>query len=242
MVNQITKMRLPDGTEVAFVDWEDQSIYSSAYAQTGFTDSQILLFTYAAGETVSVSQNITTSFTATERETNVATAGQLNQTEEMLVYAIKPEISIYGEDVLGAIDALNVTAQPGLPLPSMPQLRILDDSLVLRLWVSQKVMNEEKLGYYNTGFGAMGMGAMFPAATGVQRTYGSRGLPSQDAVRSLAMPVYIGGGETYYVSLDNFAGAAVDFGVLEGDVPTFFDRLVAKIAIHLDGLHKRPVS
>lgn len=242
MVNQITKMRLPDGTEVAFVDWEDQSIYSSAYAQTGFTDSQILLFTYAAGEAVTVSQNITTGFTATERETNVATAGQLNQTEEMLVYSIKPEVSIYCEDTLADISALNVTAQPGLPVPSMPQLQILNDSLVLRLWVSQKVMHEEKFGYYNTGFGAMGMGAMFPAATGVQRTYGARGLPSQDAVRSLAMPVYIGGGETYYVSLDNFAGGPVDFGILEGDTPTLFTRLVAKFAIHLDGLHKRPVS
>jgi hypothetical protein len=174
MVNQITKMRLPDGTEVAFVDWEDQSIYS--------------------------------------------------------------------ETVLNAIDVLNVTGAPGLPIPSMPQLQILNDSLVLRLWVSQKVMHEEKFGYYNPGFGVMGMGAMYPAATAVQRTYGSRGLPSQDAVRSLAMPVYMGGGETYYVSLDNFAGAAVDFGVLEGNTPTFNDHLVAKFAIHLDGLHKRPVS
>ena len=242
MVNQITKMRLPDGTEVAFVDWEDQSIWSTAYAQTGFTDSQILLFTYAAGEAVTVTQNITTGFTSTERETNVSTAGQLNQTEEMLVYAMKPEISIYAENVVGAIDALNVTAQSGLPLPNLPQIQILNDSLIMRLWVSQKVMHEEKLGYYNTGFGPFGLGAMFPAATGVQRTYGARGLPSQDAVRSLAMPVYIGGGETYYVSLDNFAGGAVDFGVLEGDIPTFASNRVAKIAVHLDGLHKRPVS
>mgnify|MGYP000603175695 CR=1 FL=1 len=37
-VNQIATMRLPNGKEVAFVDWSDKPLFSSADLRSGFTD------------------------------------------------------------------------------------------------------------------------------------------------------------------------------------------------------------
>jgi hypothetical protein len=42
---QLTKLRLPNGTEVAFVDWSDQPLWSSAYMLAGFTDHEVPFFT-----------------------------------------------------------------------------------------------------------------------------------------------------------------------------------------------------
>lgn len=246
MVNQITKMRLPDGTEVAFVDWQDQPIYSTAYLLTGYTDENIFLFTYAPNDEVSKSSNITTGITSTERETNTSTAGSLNETEEMLVYAIKPEYSFYrtASDTPTSIATLS-TDQTGLPMPSLTRLKVLHDALILQLWVSIKVHHQAGLGYYNTGFGPAGQGMMYPTATTTQRSFGASGWPSQDAVRSFAMPVYIGGGEKYRVTLwnpTNTGTGAVNFGINEADTPTIDTRSVCRLRVTLDGLHKRPVS
>lgn len=252
MVNQITKMRLPDGSEVAFVDWQDQSIYSTVWALTGFTDEELFLFTYAPGDPISKSDNITTGYTSTMLDTNTSTAGSLNETEEMLVYSIRPEYSMY--DVADAqtpsLVDLSVVTGMGLPNASMTQLKLLHDSLLLQLKVSYKVMHQERLGYYNTGFGPAGQGMIYPTATTTQRSFGAAGHPSQDAVRSLAMPVYIGGSEKFRVLLVNPASdggststtGAVDFGYSEASTPVLSTTRVVRICVHLDGLHKRPVS
>lgn len=254
MVNQITKMRLPDGSEVAFVDWQDQPIYSTVWALTGFSDEELFLFTYAPGDPISKSDNINTGYTSTLLDTNTSTAGSLNETEEMLVYSIRPEYSVF--DVADAqtpslVDlVIDGAASMGLPNISITQLKLLQDSLLLQLKVSMKTMHQERLGYYNTGFGPTGQGMIYPTATTTQRSFGAAGLPSQDAVRSLAMPIYIGGGEKFRVLLVNpstdggstNSTGAVDFGYSEASTPVLSTTRVAKIVVHLDGLHKRPVS
>jgi hypothetical protein len=49
MINQITTMRLPDGTEVAFVDWQDKPLFSSVDLLANFTDTEVDAFTYVGG-------------------------------------------------------------------------------------------------------------------------------------------------------------------------------------------------
>ena len=91
-MNTITTMRLPDGQEVAFVDWSDRPLYSTADILSGATDERIPLFNYIVGDSVTGTQNFTAKRTASDRDTNIATPSAMASTEEMLVYAIKPEI------------------------------------------------------------------------------------------------------------------------------------------------------
>lgn len=243
MISQITKMRLPDGTEVAFVDWQDQPIWSTAYMGTSFTDDEVNFFTYAPGDVISATSNCTAAFQSTWRDTNVSLAGAFAETEEMLVYAIKPEVSIYDTTNL-ALDTLTpiLANFPGYPNANLTQLKLLSDLLILRLWVSQKVMIEGPFGYFNAGFGPAGQSSRFTATTTTLKTNGTQGMPTQEAVRSLAMPVYIGGTEKWRVTASNFTGGAVAFGLTEADTPAEDASLVARVRIILDGIYKRPVS
>ena len=40
-INQITKIRLPSGQEVALTDWSSRPIYSTADFLSGFTDEEV---------------------------------------------------------------------------------------------------------------------------------------------------------------------------------------------------------
>lgn len=242
MINQITRMRLPDGSEVAFVDWGDIPLFSSAFLLEGFTDAQVDFFTYLVGETVSATSNCTNVPTATELDTNVATAAAMAGTEEMLIYSIKPEYywgaaGGQGNTDVGDIDWISGQEFPLLNAPTMAQLH---RQLLLRLIVSDKVYVEAGLGYFNTGFGPFGPLTGTPANNEV-RSFVTAGLPSQEAVRSFAMPTYIGGTEKYQVSLYQFEDAC-NFATSEASTPAALTGAVVKARIYLEGLYKRPVS
>lgn len=243
MINQITRMRLPDGSEVAFVDWGDIPLFSVAWVLSGFTDSEINFFTYLVGEPVSATSNAAGVPTATELDTNIATAGAMAGTEEMLVYSIKPSYEAY---VAGTQSQDNITTLgsnlAGMPIPNGPSLALLQAALLLRLEVSQKNYVEAPLGYFNSGFGVFNTLVGTPAAAALA-SYANAGLPSQEAVRSFAMPTYIGGTEKYRVYLANFADGQVVVGLDEaagGGSP--ITGYLWKIRMILEGLYKRPVS
>jgi len=243
MLNQITTMRLPDGSEVAFVDWQDKNLFSTIDLLSGFTDADIDAFTYVPGDTVPSTSNGITPRTSSERDTNVSTPGSMASTEELLIYAIKP---YYNEmrTLDGTPTVFNTASfqQGGQPIPAVGRLAVLFHAMVLRLIVSQKVEQEASLAYFNTGFGLVS-GAMQDrvAATSLNNR-GSAGLPTQEAVRSYVIPVHIGGQEKYRLQLANDAGLTVDFGLSEATPPVADDQIVMLITFHLDGLYKRPVS
>ena len=254
-INQITTLRLPDGTEVAFVDWCDKPLYSTCDLLDGFSDQEIPLFTYTSGDPVSRSSNIATPRISSDRDTNMATPSSNASTEEMLVYAIKPE---YNENILSTI----TDASTGLPVtvnqpqPSARRLAMLHEFLVLVLEVSQKWTVQAGLGYFNTGFGVNAYsplqynvaGFVFSAAEALSmRTAAGAGLPSQSSVRSLTVPVHIGGQEKWRLSLMNFDGATVLSGIesldaLANGAVVHEAGVMHSIRIYLDGLYKRPVT
>jgi len=242
MINQMTTMRLPDGSEVAFVDWQDKPLWSTIDLLTGFTDAEIDAFTYVAGDRVPSSNNATIRRTSTLRDTNVSTPGSMASTEELLVYAIKPYFLEYAtnEGEPGDLSSFAI-AETGQPTPSTSRLAVLNGLITLRLIVSQKVEQEAPLGYFNTGFGLLA-GARNAVGVAGSVPRGSAGMPSQEAVRSYAIPVHIGGQEKYRVGLFNDSGATVDFGVDETDPLTPLSNVVMQVMIHLDGLYKRPVT
>lgn len=247
-INQLTKIRLPTGAEVAFVDWSDKPLYSTVDLLNGFTDQQLDLFQYTPGDPVVKSSNITTPRTSTDLDTNVASPGSMASTEEMMVYAILPEYSEW--DLTDATNA-NTRDFTFVNQPQINQraLSVLQNTLMLVLEVSQKWVVQASLGYFNTGFGPFGQSlfqnpAFTPAAPGqtALRTASTAGWPGRDAVRSLSIPAYIGGQEKYRLSLHNPAGAAIPVGLLSEEPKELDTSVMVSIRFYLDGLYKRPVA
>lgn len=251
-INQVTTLRLPDGREVAFVDWSDKPLFSTADLLAGFTDQQIDLFQYTVGDPVPKTSNIGVPRTSSDSDTNMATPGAMASTEEMFVYAIRPEIferrlANAGGSGFDANTATDFFVNQ--PTPALKRLAILNFNLELVLEISQKWVVQAGLGYFNAGMGATGSGigpvaAFTPTAPGAisLRTVATQGWPSQDAVRSLAIPAFIGGQEKWRVSLMNFGGFAVNSGQLEQEPVLQDANIIHHIRIYLDGLYKRPVA
>lgn len=240
--SQIATIRLPDGREVAFVDWQDQPLWSTADLLSGWTDEAVALFTYVIGDPVSATSNFANRRTASARDTNVATPGSAAGTEELLVYSIRPEVfeaTLAGET---PDPTQQVNSQPGQPLARANRLALMGWLCNLRFTVSQKTMHECPFGYYNTGFGATAIGGLYQgAALPAQRSIGSNGLPSNEAVRSFAIPVHVGGTEKYRVDLVNPEGAPINW-LTEDSLPEPDDSVVLTLRVYLDGLYKRPVA
>jgi hypothetical protein len=106
--------------------------------------------------------------------------------------------------------------------------------MLLEIRVSQKTMQQVPFGYLNTGFGVFSA----PSPNAVQ------GLPSQEAVRALSIPIHIGGQEKYEVALVNATGDALNIGLSDhanDPSPEQTNRLF-QVRVILDGLYKRPVA
>lgn len=245
-INQLTKLRMPNGQEVAFVDWSDKPLYSTCDLLNGFSDQQLDLFQYTSGDPVVKSGNISNARTSTDLDTNVSSPGSMASTEEMMVYAILPEYfeyTITGTDA--ATRAFGLVNQPQI---SQRALAMLQSNLMLVLEVSQKWVVQAGLGYFNTGFGIFGQimqsSAFVPQAPGAaaMRSTGNAGWPSRDAVRSLAIPAYIGGQEKYRLSLHNPTGAQIPVGSLQIEPNSSVATTMVTARFYLDGLYKRPVA
>lgn len=244
-LNTIVKMRLPNGMEVALVDWTDKPLWSTADFVAGFTQQETILFSYIPGDQVpAVGPAAVTRRTATDRDTNLSTPGAMASTEEMLVYAIKVEffelVNLVTNDLTSA-----VPVGSGQPIPQIQRIAYLNWRLLLNLRISQKDYARGPLGYFPTGFGpygtAQGFGAALAAAN-VPVTLGNQGQPQQNAVRSFVIPHHIGGQEKYSVRIINPGGAAVDFNLAAAVTTVLATGLVMQMRVILDGLYKRPVS
>ena len=242
-MNQITKIRLPSGTEVALVDWTDKPLFSTGDFMSSFTQQETPLFGYVVGDQVpAAGTSITTFRTATETDTNVQTPGAMASTEEMLVYAIKVEY--FNMDCTDAANMTTALASiNGQPVPGIVQLQQLARYCTMRLYISQKIYAEAGLGYFNTGFGPTASTTLQTAnATG--RAYATMGTPGAHAVRSYVVPHHIGGQEKYRVSICNFSGGAVPWAITEVSPSESADdeSQQMRLRVYLEGLRKRPVS
>ena len=118
-INQITKIRLPSGQEVALTDWSDRPLFSTVDFLSGFTDEELRAFTYSSSENVTQSGNFAAAArrVATLRDTNVSQSSEMAATEEYLVYQIKVEMAQF---TLAANQLTINTA--GDPIPNAPNL------------------------------------------------------------------------------------------------------------------------
>lgn len=247
-LNTITTLRMPDGKEVAFVDWSDKPVYSVCEMVHGFTREEIDIFGYTEGGTIpTAAPTATIARTATEADTSLEAPGSMASTEERMVYAIKPDpmvLTAEPPNQQGQRDMNTAIATPGTgqPVPNPAMLGILNLHLLLSLQISQKVFAQSGLGYFNSGFGPHGAGGSMGTAAAAGRNYATMGLPSQEAVRSYVVPQYMGGQEKFRVFVSNPGGNPVNFGNSENGAVATNEDAVLRLRVYLEGLYKRPVS
>lgn len=250
-LNQILEIRYRDGTVAALVDWTDQPSYSTVEILHGTTQQEIDLFQYTVGDNVPAFAPVAVAGqrNATLLDTDLASPGEMASTEELLIFAIRPDYCFLEltDDadpdfsnlvpfcpVAGGIDPASA-----LPLPPPKALKILGMRYVLVLETSLKRYAQARLDYFNFGAGSYMMGADLSMSN-----VAAPGVPAQYAVRSFSIPMHIGGTEDFSLQLRNPPGTAVEVGIIAGNleaadcVATRFVR----ITIYLDGLKKRPVS
>lgn len=247
MLNQITQIRLPDGQVVALVDWTDKPLYGSCDLGSGYTNEIVDLFQVSVGRPVPSAapgggivprQN-------TLADTNISTQGGLSSTEEFLIYSMKPEVQefYYEAPNFTTRASTGPNALPYMPQPSLQTLAQLNAALLLEIEISLKIYSQAGFGWYNLGFGPQSQFQTgVPGSPANGTTPANQGHPAQDAVRTLVVPMHIGGQENFRVRLRNPTADPVNFGVSAVD-PTDIDanRMVT-IRVYLDGLYKRPVS
>lgn len=235
MINQITKIKLPDGDEVALTDWSQRPIYSTVEFLAGMTDEELRAFNYTTGELVSTSNNLQTALaagarTATLADTNISQAAEIAAVEEYLVYAVKVE---YFQLQLSSAAADTLAA--GLPMPHAPAMKDLHRQLVLSLEVSEKDFSQMGLGWFNTGFGPSG----FVTSTAGPVTYANAGDPTHEAASYLALPTHLGGTEDFAVLLQKPGPNALQ---IKGDAAILDTTAIFSLRIIFDGLQKRPTG
>lgn len=242
-INQITKLRMPDGAEVAIVDWSWRPLYSTAFIADGATDREVRLFTYARGDTVKTTTNLASAArpSATRLHTNVAEGSEMDATEEMIVYAIQAEVQQWLADA--NIDGSTETAvnpdnarSNGIPVAGL--LGELNSLFILELEVSQKPYFQAGFAWFSAGFGPH-LAMSQAGGTDDLTTRGNHGFPTREAVDQAPVPVHLGGTEKYAVKLLNPDGRTVDF---RDDAGTVDDDAVAFVRVYLTGLHKRPTG
>jgi hypothetical protein len=243
-INQITTLRLPDGQQVAFVDWTDQPLYSTCDIMNGATDEIIPLFNYVVSDQVSSTQNITTKRTATEADTNISTPNGLSSTEEFLIYSVKPEFAALVMSSAGnATTAVETLAFD--PLPSPWQLGRLFRSTVFEILISQKLKHRAPFAYWPTGFGVFSQaGAAGTVAAQSAIPTGASGIPSAEASRCLTVPIHIGGQEKFEIQVRNPTSEALNIGLTANAVgsPAANAQRLYRVRVCLEGLYKKPVS
>lgn len=238
---QITQIRLADGTIVAFVDWTDQPLFSTIEIQHGSNVQEMDFFQYVSGDNVpAYSPNaIAGQRSSTELDTNLSQPGAMSSTEEMLVFALRPEVFVLDLQDAASPNFAAPAALDGtpFPMPSQYTYQVLALRTLLSLEISQKIYSQQGFGMYNLGAGVFGAGA-----AGAGASVFTNGLPSQEAVRSLVVPQHIGGQEKFRVFMtfaDDGTGDGIEVGLTDD---TSDESLYARIRLYLDGLHKRPVA
>lgn len=233
-INQITKVRLANGQEVAIVDWQWRPLYSTVDMLSGMSDLELPAFNYSEGDQVSASANVPNAArrTATLRDTNASQASEMPSEEEYLVYGLAVEL--YQLDLS---NGSYVYSTAGAPMPNAPNVALLHERIILELEVSQKAYNQASLGWFAAGFGPSAA-VVGPAAAAV-RSYATNGAPSRDAIDRSPMPVHIGGTEKFRVIFNNPGGAAIDF-VSDAGAPV--STTIMRARVNFIGLHKRPAA
>jgi len=236
-INQITNIVLANGEQVAFTDWTDRYLYSTADLLSGFTDERIAIFSYAAGERVAHTSNIAAPRSATIEDTNISNASEMDSTQEFLCYSIQNEVFQVVGDSTGITSEIS---RPGSPMPRAGVLALMHWRLIMGLRVSQKFFPQAGYGAFLAAFGPV------VQSTLTQATLAVNGQPGNHARFDQSVPIHIGGTEKYEVWIENQGQGAIvpgDGSVVFPDDDGVADPTAYVISrTYMRGLHKRPMG
>lgn len=240
-MSEAVKIRLPDGREVLLEDWSDKPLYSTLEILAGATTQEMNLFQYTIGDNVPAFAPVAVSAQrpATEMDTNMAVPGAMASSEEFMCYSLRPEV--FQLNVTSASSPNFATPAPytlGNPMPTVQFLSCLHAQLLLKLEISQKLYIEAGFGYFNFGAGVSGAAGQITL-----RSMGTKGIASNEAVRTYAIAQHIGGQEKFRVIVANPPGDALAINLGDGTEqnPDSTSRF-ARMRIYMDGLYKRPTA
>jgi hypothetical protein len=205
-INQPTKIRLADGSEVAITDWSWMTLFSTIDVLSGATDAELYAFNYVQSNPVSHSGNIgpNQQRNATLKDCNNTGKAEMPAEEEYICYALAVSILQFRYDnEASGEDAYKVDA-PGLPIPRGPNIAAAQGQLVVSLEVTQKDFYQNDPTWFSAGGGAFITGQ-----EASPRSFGINGLPSKDAIDRSPVPIHIGGTEKYKVIFSNPAGQPI---------------------------------
>lgn len=239
-------LRGHDGQEVAFVDFQDRPLYSTADFLNGWSDEEVEFFQYRKGERVAGTSNITTSRTATERDTNIAVKGQMSGTQEGFVFSIQPEIFLFNTDAEDPVNATTWTVDGsiGLPFPRAVHLATLAAFCTMKLTTAKQVVHQVGFGMHNTGAGAVTFGSYSGGSlVEAERSLGNQGVPGHGSVRSFAVPFHIAQNATFSVTLQNPTGRTINWlDESDSPAPSAIENALIQIRVNLGGFFKRGVT
>lgn len=240
-MSEAVKIRLPDGREIYLEDWSDKPLFSTIEILAGATTQEMNLFQYTIGDNVPAFApvGITAQRSATEMDTNMAVPGAMASSEEFMCYSIRPEVFQLNVTSAGSPNfATPAALANGAPMPTVQFLACMHLQLLLKLEISQKLYAEAGFGYFNFGGGVSGSSGQVDL-----RSMGSKGLPSNEAVRTYAIAQHIGGQEKFRVIIANPPGTALAINLGDGSETYGADTTrYARIRVYLDGLYKRPTA
>ena len=232
-LNQLTKVRLSDGREVAIVDWSYRPLYSTLLTLDAWTDQELSWFNYSVGDQVSMTQNLLSAaggpFNSTIQQTNISSASEMDALEEYLVYAMSIEMYVYG-----FTNGAYTFAGPGTPAPNIMSV-FLSHRFIVELEVSEKAYYQASLGWFAQGFGPY-FEIDSVAAVGAGRSYAVNGHPTAAAIDVSPVPVHIGGTEKYRGILYNPGGTTI---IWRDDDGTEVTTAIVEFRLNFRGLHKR---
>lgn len=238
-INQPTKIRLQDGSEVAITDWSWRLLYSTVDILSGASDEQFTTFNYSESDPVSASSNILQNQyrNATRKDTNSADRSQMPATEEYICYGVAIEMYQYILDTEENGEDAYLSDVPGGALVNAGNMALMNSKLIFALEITQKDFYIGSPMWFGAGGGAFVQGS--GGAGGALRTYANNGLASKEAMDRSPVPLHIGGTESFNGILYNEDGLDMDFMNEAGEVD---NTIVVRTRTNMFGLQKRSAA
>ena len=181
----------------------------------------------------SLLDSIGTARNATQEDTNISNAAEMDATQEFLCYSI--QIEVYQTE--GTADGItSYIGRPGAPMPNAGIMSLLHARIIFALRVSQKDFPVASLGWFVAGFGPV------VGHTYTDQSLAVNGQPGHHARFDQSVPIHIGGTEKYQCELRNLGtdpSGVIDFpdddGVADAEAYVL-------VRANMRGLHKRPMG
>ncbi len=235
-------IRFENGDELSLAEWLGQAVHSVMEFEAGAGVSNLRAFNYVRGQPVS-SIGLPRR-NATEQDTNLVKAQNMNQDEALLCFAITFELFGITPVTFNTAGPVVHTVAP-TPMLSGTDLRRLQRDGVFELYVGaglKKPQFDAPFVYFGQSPGALVSSSGDTggaAATALNTDYGTQGRISGNNQHMLDLPIYIGGfgdqahpgnSMTFFAKFYNAAQGGIFVGL----------RQSVRIHVELDGLKKRP--